>query len=159
MIVVADTSPLRYLILIQHVHVLQDLYGEIVAPPTVLAELTSPRAPQEVRTWYANKPAWLRAQTPRDALPHLRRVIDDGEREAIALAVEIKADALLMDDRDGRREAESLSLSVLGTLRVLSDAALHGFADLPAAIERLRATNFRMDERLVEQILNRARST
>jgi uncharacterized protein len=107
----------------------------------------------------ANKPEWLRVEAPRDALPQLRNVIDDGEREAIALAVEMKADALLMNDRDGRREAEALSLPVLGTLRVLSDAARHGFADLPAALERLGATNFRMDSRLIEQLLNRTRRT
>lgn len=157
MLVVADTSPLRYLILIEHVHVLQDLYGEVVVPRTVIAELSNPRAPREVRTWLASRPAWLRVQTPRDSFPHLRGVIDDGEREAIALAVEIRAEALLMDDREGRREAEGLHLSVLGTLRVLSDAAQHGFADLPAAIERLGATNFRMDGRVVEQILKRTR--
>ena len=49
----------------------------------------------------------------RDA-SQLRGVIDDGEREAIALAVEVRADALLMDDRDGRREAKALNCPVLG---------------------------------------------
>ena len=64
-----------------------------------------------------------------------------------------------MDDRDGRREAEALNCHVLGTLRVLADAAEHGFADLAVALERLRTTNFRMDSRLVEEILNRTRGT
>ena len=86
-------------------------------------------------------------------------MIDDGEREAIALAVEVRADALLMDDRDGRREAEVLNCPVLGTVRVLADAAQRGFADLQAALEGLRLTNFRVDGRLLEEILNRARGT
>jgi predicted nucleic acid-binding protein len=116
-------------ILIEHTHVLPALYGEVLVPPAVVAELTQERTPREVRTWLANKPEWLRVEAPRDTLPQLRNVIDTGEREAIALAVEMKADALLIDDRDGRREAEALSLPVLGTLRVLSDAAQHGFAD------------------------------
>ncbi|MEQ1912670.1 MAG: DUF3368 domain-containing protein [Vicinamibacterales bacterium] len=159
MLVVADTSPLRYLILIEHVHVLPALYGDVIVPPAVVRELTADRTPAEVRTWFANKPAWLRVQTPREVLVQLGGVIDDGEREAIALAVEIRADALLMDDRDGRREAEALNCHVLGTLRVLADAAEHGLADLAAALDRLRSTNFRADGRLIDQILNMFKGT
>jgi predicted nucleic acid-binding protein len=158
-IVVADSSPLRYLILIEHVHVLPALFGEVLVPPAVVTELINERTPQQIRAWLANQPEWLRVQPPRDTLPQLRTVIDDGEREAIALALEVKADALLMDDRDGRRRAEALNCPVLGTLRVLADAAEHGFADLPAALERLRSTNFRADSRLIEEILSRARGT
>jgi predicted nucleic acid-binding protein len=158
-IVVADTSPLRYLILIDHVHVLPALFGEVIVPPAVVAELTNERTPQEVRTWLADKPEWLRVQTPRETLPQLRGAIDDGEREAIALAVELRADALLIDDRNGRRQAEALKCPAVGTLGVLADAADRGFADLPAALERLRSTNFRADGRLIEEILNRTRGT
>jgi predicted nucleic acid-binding protein len=157
-IVVADTSPLRYLILIEHVHVLPALFGEVIVPPAVVAELTNERTPLEVRTWLADKPEWLRVQTPRETLPQLRGAIDDGEREAIALAVELRA-AVLIDDRNGRRQAEALKCPAVGTLAVLADAADRGFAELPLAIERLRSTNFRVDERLVEQILKRAKST
>lgn len=159
MIVVADTSPLRYLILIEHAHVLPALFGEVIIPPAVVAELTNERTPQEVRTWLADKPEWLRVQAPRDTLPRLRGEIDDGEREAIALAVELRADALLIDDRNGRRQAEALQCPALGTLGVLADAADRGFADLPAALDRLRSTNFRADSRLIEEILSRARGT
>ena len=100
MLVVANTSPLRYLILIEHVNVLPALYREVTVPPAVVTELTNERTPQEVRTWLMNKPQWLRVQAQRETLPQLRGVIDDGEREAIALAVEVRADALLMDDRE-----------------------------------------------------------
>lgn len=115
MIVVADTSPLRYLILIEHVHVLPALFGEVIVPPAVVAELTNERTPLEVRTWLADKPEWLRVQTPRETLPQLRGAIDDGEREAIALAVELRA-AVLIDDRNGRRQAEALKCPAVGTL-------------------------------------------
>ena len=159
MIVVADTSPLRYLILIEHVHVLPALFGGVLVPPAVLTELTNERTPQEVRAWLANRPEWLRVQAPRETLPQLRGQIDDGEREAIALAVEVGADALLIDDRDGRRHAQALNCPVTGTLGVLADAADRGLADLPVALERLRLTNFRADGRLIDEILNRARGT
>ena len=65
-----------------------------------------------------------------------------GESAAIALAEELAADALLIDDRDGRREAEKRRLVVLGTLRVLADAAEHGLVDLQVALDRLMQTNF-----------------
>ena len=59
-----------------------------------------------------------------------------------------------MDDRDARREAEKMHCSVLGTLRVLADAGAHGHADLKTALERLRLTNFRADNRLIQRILD-----
>ena len=152
-------QPISYLILIEQVHVLPALFGEVIVPPAVVAELTNERTPLDVRTWLANKPEWLRVQTPRETLPHLRGQIDDGEREAIALAVEVRADALLIDDRDGRRHAEALNCPVTGTLGVLADAAERGFADLRVVLERLRSTNFRVESRLIEQILKRTRDT
>jgi predicted nucleic acid-binding protein len=157
-IAVADTSPIRYLILIEHVHVLPALFGEVIVPPAVVAELTNERTPQEVRTWLADRPEWLHVQTPRESLPQLRGEIDDGEREAIALAVELRAGALLIDDRNGRRQAEALECPAVGTLGVLADAAERGFADLRAALDRLRSTNFRADRQFIEQILSRARA-
>lgn len=60
-----------------------------------------------------------------------------------------------MDDRDGRREAEKRNLPVLGTLRVLADAAEHGFMNLRIALDRLRQTNFRADDQLIQRLLGR----
>jgi predicted nucleic acid-binding protein len=83
------------------------------------------------------------------------RSLGAGERAAIALAEELSADALLIDERDGRREAERCGLPVLGTLRVLADAAEHGLADLHTAFDRLRQTNFRASEQLLQSLLAR----
>jgi predicted nucleic acid-binding protein len=152
-IVVADASPLHYLILIEHVHVLPALYGRVVIPPAVITELTRSDTPDSVRSWLSNKPSWCKVQGPSQLLTSLPRTLGPGEREALALAAELSADALLMDDRDGRREAEKLHLAVLGTLRVLADAAQHGFADLPTALIRLRLTNFRASDELLRRIL------
>jgi predicted nucleic acid-binding protein len=120
-IVVADASPLRYLILIDLSHVLPALYGSVIVPPAVVDELTAERTPDVVRNWFAMRPGWLRVQAPREPLTFLQDVLGEGERQAIALAVDLNADALLMDDRDGRREAERRSCAVLGTLRVIAD--------------------------------------
>lgn len=155
MIVVADTSPLRYLILIEHVHVLPALYGRVVVPPAVITELNQERTPDVVRVWLANRPIWLQVQAPKEALDFPRSVLGVGERDAIALAVEISADALLMDDREGRDEAWRFGLDILGTLRVLADAADHDLADLPAAFDRLKRTNFRARDELMQRLLER----
>ena len=153
MIVVADSSPLRYLILIEHANVLPALYGRVVVPPAVITELNQERTPDPVRGWLANRPIWLEVQAPRKLLDLPRNVLGTGEREAIALALEIRADALLMDDREGREEARRLGLDVLGTLRVLAGAAEHEGADLAAAFDRLRRTNFRASDELIQRLL------
>ena len=155
MIVVADASPLCYLILIEEVYVLPALYGRVIVPPAVMTELNHERTPSVVREWFSAKPEWLHVQAPRQELPSLRDVLGAGELEAIALAAELSADALLMDDRDGRHEAEKRNLAVLGTLRVLADAAEHGFVDLVVALDRLRQTNFRADDQLIQRLLAR----
>jgi uncharacterized protein len=155
-IVVADASPLRYLILIEHAHVLPALYGQVLVPPAVVTELTRHRTPDLVKNWLENKPDWLRVQAPTHPPARVREDLGEGEREAIELALEMAADALLVDDRDARHEAQKHGVSVLGTLRVLADASQHGFADLAVAFGRLRQTNFRANDQLLEQLLDLA---
>lgn len=153
MIVVADTSPLRYLVLIEHVDVLPALYGRVIVPAAVIAELAHEHTPEIVRTWLSAPPEWLDVQ-PSKKLPTTEpSTLGAGEQAAISLAQELSADALLIDDRDGRREAERRRLPVLGTLRVLADAAERGLLDLGGAFDRLARTNFRADEQLMHRLL------
>lgn len=155
MIVVADAGPLRYLVLIEHSHILPVLYGRIVVPPIVISELSQERTPAVVQQWIARPLDWLQVQAPARDLVPFDESLHAGERAAIALAEELSADVLLIDERDGRREAERRGLPVLGTLRVLADGAEHGLADLPLAFERLRQTNFRADEQILQSLLAR----
>ena len=69
MLVIADASPLHYLILIEQIELLPALYGTITVPPVVLTELHRPQAPQAVRTWLTPGPAWLEVRQPRTPLP------------------------------------------------------------------------------------------
>jgi len=79
--------------------------------------------------------------------------LDVGERDAIALAAELQASLLLMDERDGAEAARARNLKVIGTLGVLDIAAAHGWIDLPAMFDRLRQTTFRSPHRLMTTML------
>lgn len=152
-VVISDTSPLVYLILIGHAEVLPALYTEVLIPKAVADELQHASAPEVVSKWLAGRPSWLQIVPPTsDVAPGSLRDLDPGERDAILLAVQVQADLLLMDDREGVEEARRLGLTTTGTLGVLVRAAKRGLIDLPAAISRLRETNFRVDPLLLERI-------
>src|SRR5688500_2263077 len=112
MLVVADTSPLRYLIVIQAIEILPLLYERVVMPQAVFTELQHPRSPHEVRSWLAALPAWVEIGQPQQRTPLAR--LGPGEQDAIHLAEELHADLVLMDDEDGRIEAERRALTVIG---------------------------------------------
>src|ERR1035438_3010613 len=105
MIVIADTTPLNYLILINHADVLPQLFGRVLIPPAVFEELQQPETPQPVQAWIARPPAWLQVRSLRYRPDRGLEYLDPGEREAIALAQEIQADHLLLDEAEARREA------------------------------------------------------
>jgi predicted nucleic acid-binding protein len=86
MIVVADTSPINYLMLIGHIEILPYFYGRILIPLSIWDELLDVHTPDVVRDWVANAPEWLEVR-PLLGLPDPSLdFLDRGEREAIALA-------------------------------------------------------------------------
>ena len=103
MVVVADTSPINYLVLIGQIDLLTRLYTRILIPPAVLAELKHPLAPKPVRDWACDTPKWLEVLSPKDSLTLAQ--LDLGEAETITLATEMHAEVLLMDEwPDGRKQ-------------------------------------------------------
>lgn len=150
-LVVSDASPLHYLILSGAVDVLPRLFSKVVIPQTISEELQHSRTPPRVRQWLSAIPNWaeIRAGTRiATAVP-----IDRGEQEAIGLAIELGADALLVDDRDARRVAVENGIVVLGTRGVLEMAADRNLLDLAEAIASLTQTNFRVSENLIQNAL------
>lgn len=153
MIVVTDTTPVNYLVLIDHVHLLRELYGRLVLPQAVYEEMRREAAPEKVRAWAAHLPEWAEVRAATSADPALK--LGAGEREAIQLAEELGADLLLVDDRKARREARRRGLSVTGTLAVLAAAAERGLVDLPGAITALQQTTFRAPAELLAELFRR----
>jgi predicted nucleic acid-binding protein len=92
-IVISDTSPLNYLILIDYVDILPALYTEVLIPESVADELRHADAPEGVRRWVDTPPSWLRIRPAvGDPAPLALQELDAGERDAILLAVHLRAD-------------------------------------------------------------------
>ena len=144
MIVVADTSPLNYLIQIACDSLLPQLYGRIVIPSGVMRELVHPSAPEVVRVWLTIIPAWIEVSLISSMPDAELAFLGLGEREAIQLAEEQHADLLLMDERKGRQEAKLRGLRTTGTLGVLLSAGELGLVEPASAYRRLLTeTTFR----------------
>ena len=155
MMVVSDTTPVNYLILIDQIHLLRELYGRVVLPQAVYDETQREGTPEKVRTWMGNVPGWVEVRAAATSDQALK--LGAGEREAIALAEELKADLLLVDDGKARRAARARGLAVTGTLAVLVTAADRGLIDLTAAIAALSQTTFRAPAGLIASIMERHR--
>jgi predicted nucleic acid-binding protein len=149
MIVVADSSPLRYLIVIGAVHLLPELFGETWVPSAVLAELSAVSTPSDVRAFLGSAPDWLRVGEPtEESLAAVSRELDWGERAALALGRDLKAGLLLLDDAAGRTEARALGFRVTGTIGLLRLAAELSLID-PKAIGRTAPGKRLLHERIV----------
>jgi predicted nucleic acid-binding protein len=152
-VVVADTSPLHYLVLCDAERILPRLFRQVVIPPTVFREMQQPHTPPTVRQWAAALPSWVAVQSPK--MVNLAPDLDAGELEAICLAQEIHAVAVLVDDRAGRKAAVGCGLAVIGTIGLLEHAAACGLLELPATLARLGQTNARLDPALIRAALAR----
>lgn len=155
---VSNTSPLLNLAIIGHLGLLQSQFDEVLIPPGVLKELRlDDLLPGAVALREALADGWIRVSEIEDppVVALLRRTLDLGESEAIALAIEVKPDYVLMDERDGRQVAGSLDLPVTGALGVLLRAKLEG--TLPSLQQALVAleekAGFRIGRDLVRQVL------
>ena len=159
MIVVADTSPLNYLIEIDCIDLLHRLYDAIIVPCAVADELAHCDSPPKVRLWLCKLPEWVEKRNCNSQPDQGLMLLDRGEREAIQIALEAGADLLLIDERRGAGEAERRGLTVTGTLGVLLSAGLPELIDPEAAYRRLISeTNFRKSAELENAFLARVRS-
>ncbi len=152
MIVVSDTSPLRYLIETGVIDVLPKLFGNVLTTSEVIRELRQEGFPDIVAKWAESPPAWLTVASP--ASVRFTESLDEGEAEALSLAIERHADVLLIDERKGTRVAQENGIKTAGTLAVLHDAGLAGLIDFHLAIDRLtKQTQFHYSQSLIDQVI------
>ena len=151
-LVIADTGPINYLILIGHIDILPALFRKVILPAAVRAELDE--APSAVRDWIAAPPSWVEIRDSHHAHDPALEKLDAGEEAAIALAIEPHADLLLMDKRDGVNAARRKGLAVTGTLGLLAIAANAGLLNLGDAFDRIKRTNFRYRQQTMDALLS-----
>lgn len=139
--VVSDMGPLHYLVLVGQVEVLPKLFGRVLIPPAVHKELTNPKTPDAVKEFANALPEWISVVQPThvEEIPRLGEGLRGaGEREAIALAREVKAEALIVDDKRAIQEAQKRGLETIRLLPILRRAAeLELIDDVPSVIDTL----------------------
>jgi predicted nucleic acid-binding protein len=155
MIVVADTTPLNYLVLVNEIALLPVLYQRILIPREVHRELQRSKTPPAVLEWALTLPTWCEVHSLQSTPDAALNELDPGERDAIQLALDVGVDTLLIDESEGRREALRRHLLVTGTIAVLEKAAQRGLIDFRAALQRLELTNFRLSPSIRDVFLKR----
>src|SRR5690242_10238866 len=116
-LLIADASPLHYLVLIGCSDILPTLFERVFIPTVVRDELVHPETPEIVRTLAENPPSWLEVHVAPVIDDPALQPLDDGEKAAITLA--LKADLILMDDRAGVAVARAKGFAATGTLGLL----------------------------------------
>ncbi len=144
MIVVADASPLNYLIQIGCDALLQKLYGRVLVPAAVIEKLRHPNAPQIAASWLRQTPEWIEVRAVSGREDKALEALDPGEREASNSRRSRRRTLLLIGERHGRREARKRGIATTGTLGVLLAAGKRGMIDAEAVFQRLiTETTFR----------------
>jgi len=149
-VVVADASVLIALLQIDELELLQKLFAAIMIPPAVQDEV-APSLPR--------LPAWIETRALRRALDPrvVHASLDPGETEAISLALEAKADRIILDDLPARHLARNLGLSGVGTAGVLFAAKQRGLITaVRPSLDALRAKGFRLRKEVYEDVLQAA---
>ncbi len=156
MIVVADTSVLLNLTLVGQVQLLQQLFGSVCIPEAVRREFERLSA-SAGRFSGLELPEWIQIHEVRDlsTAESMNKLLDPGETEAICLALEMKAFAVLMDESEGRSVARSHGLQTIGILGILLESKRQGHltAIKPVIESLLNKAKFRLAAALVKQAL------
>lgn len=159
MIVVADTSVILNLVRVSHDRLLQKIYREVWIP-TKVAEEFRWQVSVNPRFHGLSLPDWLQIRDPANIPKNLRDNdrLDPGECAALALAVEIRADAILIDEENGREIAAETGLKHVGILGILLRAKNAGLvSSLTPVFELLRRdANFWISPALREYVLRQA---
>jgi predicted nucleic acid-binding protein len=162
LIVVSNSSPIMNLVAIGRLNLIKHKFGKVVIPDAVWRELVidgkGKKGVEDIE-----KSDWIKVQPVRDKalVKVLAKDIDNGESEAIALAVENNADVLLLDDKSARLIAANLGLKLIGVVGILIWAKKEGIIkQFSKELDKLREeANFRMSEDLIKRALQEVEET
>ena len=155
-LVVADTSPLLNLDLVDRLDLIDEQFETIHVPEQVWAELTADD--EDVPGLRGLRSADTLTVVPvdrSDLYAEIAHELDLGETAAIAYAIENDASLVLLDERDGRQVARRHDLDVTGAIGILLRGAREGMVDLQAELDALRDAGFWISEDLYAEALRR----
>lgn len=152
MIVISDTSPITNLVQIECLDLLNAVFGKIIIPQTVyneLCELPDQKKILDAQDWIS-----VVAAANRSTITQLETQLDKGEAEAIALAMELQSDFLIIDELKGRTIAEGMGIKIVGLLGTLLKAKQLGhISELKPKLEQLIHLGFRVNPNLYNHVL------
>jgi len=146
-LVITDTSCFVLLYKIDGFAILHNLFGSVFTTPEIALE------------YGEQLPEWVVIQPIKDQnlLAEYQQKVDPGEASALALAQEINADLVILDDLEARKFALKLGLAFKGTLGLLVMAKQEGIIpSIRPYLEKVQQTNFRLASHLVDQSLRDA---
>lgn len=153
MVIVSDTSPVTSLIQIGRLELLNAVFGQVVVPKAVYDELCKVPGQQII----IDQQNWLFIDHAKDSkhVKILEKELDRGEAEAIVLALELKADYLMIDEFKGRNMAEEIGLKIIGSLGILLQAKKIGLIPSvkPLIDDLIQKAEFRVHATLYQQVL------
>ncbi len=156
--VVSDSSPLIHLSKIGLLDILPHIFGEIMVPEAVHDECVIDGGDREDAKMIANS-EWIKIKSIDSENDHLKRAflrdVDDGEAEAIVLAIQESADLILIDEYDARELARNHDIKVTGVIGVLLKAKKEGLVDdIKMHLDELRESGFWIDDKFYDKICN-----
>ncbi len=157
MLVIADTTPLNYLILIDSIQLLPRLYQQVILPRATWQELQHADTPSAVAQWARVLPDWVEVREAPESTDPALKALGQGEKQALALAKLYRHETevlLLLDEQAARQQAAARQIAATGTLGVLRAAAAQGWVDLAQAFGRLWQTDFRVTATLLQELLD-----
>ena len=155
--VVSNSTPLIALSKIDRLSIVKAFFGSIIIPTAVFVEVATDKKERAGKD-EVSKAKWIHTEKVSNnlAVDILSANLDVGEAEAITLAKEIKADLLLIDDKDGRKAAKSVGIPITGTVGLLLRYYRGRKDDFKLALDELIAKGFRLSKKEYEKFLNMA---
>lgn len=158
-LVISNSSTLMHLAAIGRLALMNEFYGKIVIPPAVWKEVVEEGMGRigVIDVKQARQEGWIEVISPTDKplIRLLKRDLDEGEAEVIALAIEQKADVVFLDESDARKIAELYGLVKTGVIGLLIRAKKEGrIESLKKELNTLRDKGgFWFNEELYHQAL------
>lgn len=154
-VVITDAGPLIALAKIDHLGILEGLFGRLVLPRAVMQECLAKETEDSLRIKQAMDDGILPVQSPAADRPALPRSLGDGEKEAIWLALQHENALLILDDQPARKLAAKLGLNFVGTVRLLDIAERQGLiAGAAKAVASIRERGYRISSDILKQLWN-----